>query len=141
MLILLVGCTSTVTDVNNGVIDNNVISDDVSNNKDSTNDDIDNNLIIDTNINNKQDEAIEDNIKEDIIAIDDSQNIKSEESDFCGTSTNAKCKSNEGCKIGGCSSQVCQGINEDIMTTCSYKDCYDSIGLSCICIDNQCQWN
>jgi eight-cysteine-cluster-containing protein len=61
---------------------------------------------------------------------------------FCGDSTNAACSSNSDCKVGGCSSQVCQGINESIFSTCDMKDCYNaaSYGLKCECSENKCKW-
>jgi inhibitor of cysteine peptidase len=65
-----------------------------------------------------------------------------ESSGFCGTSTNARCSSNDDCAAGGCSGQVCMEVNEDISTTCEYRDCYnaDNYGLSCACRNGKCQW-
>jgi eight-cysteine-cluster-containing protein len=63
--------------------------------------------------------------------------------DFCGFSTNAPCETNSECTTGGCSSQVCQGINEEgMITTCEYRECYNAglYGLSCRCVENTCQW-
>lgn len=65
-------------------------------------------------------------------------------SEFCGSSTNFACSSDSDCKIGGCSSQVCQGKNEeDMITTCEYKDCYNSekFNLNCRCENNKCKWD
>lgn len=60
--------------------------------------------------------------------------------EFCGWSTNASCKSDADCKIGGCSGQVCMGVGEEIVTTCEWKDCYKPIGFKCGCLNNACQW-
>lgn len=63
--------------------------------------------------------------------------------EFCGSSTNFACSTDADCKLGGCSSQVCQGKNEeDVITTCEYKDCFNSekFGLSCGCFNNKCGW-
>lgn len=61
---------------------------------------------------------------------------------FCGWSTFSKCKSDAECKPGGCSAQVCMGVNEEIVTTCEYKECYNAIlyGVGCRCVNNSCQW-
>lgn len=65
-----------------------------------------------------------------------------ESSDFCGRSTKANCGSDDDCGAGGCSGQVCMGVDEDISTTCEYRDCYnaDNYGLSCACRNEKCQW-
>lgn len=62
---------------------------------------------------------------------------------FCGSSSHKKCSTNSGCVAGGCSGQICQSINdEQIITTCEYKNCYDAkkYGLRCGCFSNECQW-
>ncbi|MEM2176186.1 MAG: eight-cysteine-cluster domain-containing protein [Archaeoglobaceae archaeon] len=61
---------------------------------------------------------------------------------FCGWSTFSKCKSDADCKAGGCSAQVCMGVNEEIVTTCEYRECYNSIlyGVGCRCVNGACQW-
>ena len=66
----------------------------------------------------------------------------SKDEKFCGSSTLASCNSNSDCKIGGCSSQVCQGKNEEITTTCEYKECYDAgkYNLDCKCVNKKCSW-
>jgi len=66
-----------------------------------------------------------------------------EDTGFCGTSTNGPCSDDSGCIIGGCSGQVCQSKSEPpVVTTCEYKSCYDKIGygVSCRCVDNECRW-
>jgi eight-cysteine-cluster-containing protein len=67
----------------------------------------------------------------------------SQTNDFCGFSTNRSCQTNADCHTDGCSGQVCAGENENIITTCEYRDCYNanSYGLTCGCINNYCQWN
>ncbi len=64
-------------------------------------------------------------------------------SDFCGFSTNHSCQTNANCHADGCSGQVCAGDNENIITTCEYRDCYDAnhYNLACGCVNNLCQWN
>lgn len=62
---------------------------------------------------------------------------------FCGSSTSGKCGSDADCKTGGCSGQVCQAKNEEgAITTCEWRDCYDSAkySLQCQCVNKQCQW-
>jgi len=64
--------------------------------------------------------------------------------EFCGISTKGACLTDVNCFTGGCSGQVCQSKNEEpFVTTCEYKDCYNAkeFGVSCKCIDNQCQWD
>jgi len=66
------------------------------------------------------------------------------ETDFCGTSTNGYCETDDDCKPSGCSGQICQSTNEEsIITTCEYKDCYDAdaYDLHCGCVENECQWS
>jgi len=62
---------------------------------------------------------------------------------FCGSSTYGNCDSDDDCKTGGCSGQVCQSKKEEgAITTCEWTDCYDSAkyGLKCRCTNRQCQW-
>lgn len=62
---------------------------------------------------------------------------------FCGVSTYGECTSDSQCRKGGCSSQVCQSVNEEqVFTTCEYQQCYDAskYKLRCRCFDNRCQW-
>jgi len=64
--------------------------------------------------------------------------------DFCGSSTKSQCSSDNDCVKGGCSGQICQSkSDEQMFTTCEYRDCYDEnkYGLECKCIDNQCLWS
>jgi eight-cysteine-cluster-containing protein len=62
---------------------------------------------------------------------------------FCGWSTYHECESNGDCAAGGCSGQVCGGVNEDLTTTCEYKDCYnaDKFGAFCECYEGKCRWS
>ncbi|MEK6982181.1 MAG: eight-cysteine-cluster domain-containing protein [Candidatus Micrarchaeota archaeon] len=66
-----------------------------------------------------------------------------EEIIFCGRSTNGSCINNADCVKGGCSGQICQSKSEDAITTCEYRECYDSkvAGVSCGCLNDKCQWN
>jgi len=79
-----------------------------------------------------------------IIFISDNRKIiLSPNIEFCGFSTFGKCKNDSDCFISGCSSQVCQSkLEEPILTTCEYRECYNyfKFNLSCKCIDNMCQW-
>ncbi|MCX8147556.1 MAG: eight-cysteine-cluster domain-containing protein [Candidatus Woesearchaeota archaeon] len=61
---------------------------------------------------------------------------------FCGISTKAKCSFDYECKTGGCSGQICEGKDENTITTCEWKECYDAIiyGVTCGCFDGRCQW-
>ena len=63
---------------------------------------------------------------------------------FCGTSTSGECYSDEDCIKSGCSGQVCASKKEEqIMTICEYRDCYNSekYNLKCKCTENKCQWS
>ena len=63
--------------------------------------------------------------------------------EFCGTSTNAECMVDNECTVSGCSSQVCQGVNEEpVITTCEYRECYDKevYNVKCGCVNSKCQW-
>ena len=63
---------------------------------------------------------------------------------FCGWSTEGDCFSDKDCMGGGCSGQVCQSINEEsVLTTCEYRDCYNSraYALECRCVNNKCKWD
>jgi len=63
--------------------------------------------------------------------------------EFCGISTEYACESNDDCMTGGCSGQVCQGVEEEkIMTTCQFRECYsgEKYGLTCGCFENKCIW-
>ncbi len=62
---------------------------------------------------------------------------------FCGTSTEGPCETDDNCTTGGCSSQVCQSVNEDpVSTTCIYKDCYNAAeyDMVCKCVEGECRW-
>lgn len=62
---------------------------------------------------------------------------------FCGTSTNATCSNSTECMTGGCSGQVCQGVNEEpIITICLYRDCYnnEAYNYTCGCSYGHCAW-
>lgn len=69
--------------------------------------------------------------------------VISNKEEFCGSSTMGQCSSDSDCVESGCSGQICQSRNEKSMvTTCEWKDCYNNekYGLSCRCVNNQCQW-
>ena len=61
---------------------------------------------------------------------------------FCGSSTNAICAADSDCKPGGCSGQVCSGADENIITTCEYRECYnaEAYGVKCGCVEGKCRW-
>jgi len=63
--------------------------------------------------------------------------------EFCGTSTNGSCISDLDCIAGGCSGQLCQSKNDELLgTTCEWKECYRAkdYGVECSCVDKKCQW-
>lgn len=64
------------------------------------------------------------------------------ENGFCGISTFAECKEDSDCKIGGCSAEVCMGVDQEVFTACIYRECYDrtKFNVSCKCVNNRCQW-
>ncbi|MBI2584092.1 MAG: eight-cysteine-cluster domain-containing protein [Candidatus Aenigmarchaeota archaeon] len=62
---------------------------------------------------------------------------------FCGFSTGSSCTKDSDCTVGGCSSQVCQGVSEEsIITTCEYRECYNApaFGAECGCANAKCTW-
>ncbi len=62
---------------------------------------------------------------------------------FCGYSTNATCSAHSECKSGGgCSGEVCEGINESTITACVIFDCYNpqTYNVTCGCVAGMCQW-
>jgi len=63
--------------------------------------------------------------------------------EFCGTSTYGSCASDSDCIAGGCSGQLCQSKNDELLgTTCEWKECYRAkdYGFECSCVDKKCQW-
>ncbi len=62
---------------------------------------------------------------------------------FCGRSTYKECSVDGDCKIGGCSSQICGGKDEELISTCEWTECYDAkkYSVECKCVDNKCQWS
>ncbi|HDR53824.1 MAG TPA: eight-cysteine-cluster domain-containing protein [archaeon] len=63
--------------------------------------------------------------------------------DFCGWSTGGDCNHDVDCVPAGCSGQVCRGQHEEnIVTTCEYKECYnaESYGMACSCVNGKCRW-
>jgi len=62
---------------------------------------------------------------------------------FCGWSTYGKCSSDKDCITTGCSKQICQSrFEKPMLTTCEWKDCYDTekFGIACRCVEGRCQW-
>ena len=62
---------------------------------------------------------------------------------FCGISTLGECATNNDCIVSGCSLQVCQGkFEEEAITTCDWKECYnsESYRVICTCLEEECQW-
>lgn len=71
------------------------------------------------------------------------ENAEEPQEEFCGISTNGTCESDLECIETGCSGSTCQSKNEEeMMTTCEWKECYDNekYGLSCQCIEGKCTW-
>ena len=76
------------------------------------------------------------------IEIEDNETEEIED-DFCGTSTEAVCQVNSDCVTGGCSGQICQGVNEEgTITTCEALACYNAkkYNVQCGCFNEKCQW-
>ncbi|MGM5484367.1 MAG: eight-cysteine-cluster domain-containing protein [Nanobdellota archaeon] len=62
--------------------------------------------------------------------------------EFCGVSTRGDCQQDSDCIEAGCSGHVCQSRDEsERVTTCEYKECYDSEGHDCRCINGKCMWD
>ncbi len=63
---------------------------------------------------------------------------------FCGISFNTGCISDSDCAIGGCSGEICMGVDEarDILSACEWRECYDapSYGMECGCFNGGCSW-
>jgi len=77
------------------------------------------------------------------ISLDNRKKILSPNLEFCGKSTYSECQTDDDCIATGCSNQICQSKYEEmILTTCEFRECFDSIklGISCKCVDNMCQW-
>jgi eight-cysteine-cluster-containing protein len=69
--------------------------------------------------------------------------IEQIEDSFCGISILGECATNNDCIVSGCSLQVCQGkFEEEAITTCDWKECYnsESYGVICTCLEDECQW-
>lgn len=63
---------------------------------------------------------------------------------FCGKSTFGACQTDADCITAGCSNSVCQSKTEEqSVTTCEWKDCYNSstYKVNCLCINNKCAWS
>lgn len=63
---------------------------------------------------------------------------------FCGRSTMSYCINDLDCVRGGCSGSICQAkTDEQVLTTCEYRECYNPelYSLSCSCVDSRCQWS
>lgn len=74
----------------------------------------------------------QDDVKEVILAKD---------LEFCGKSSEFKCTANDDCRVAGCSNEICMGVlEEDIVTTCIYTECYNNKGYNCGCYDGKCSW-
>jgi len=66
------------------------------------------------------------------------------EEEFCGSSTNGFCNVDSDCVKTGCSSQICSSrFEEDIVTTCEWRECYGAqdYSLICDCVNQKCQWH
>ncbi len=67
-----------------------------------------------------------------------------EATEFCGKSTYSQCQTSNECQTSGCSNQVCGSVkDEQIVTACDWKECYDSakFNMGCQCVENKCQWS
>ncbi len=54
-----------------------------------------------------------------------------------------ECEKDEDCTIQGCNHEVCAPINENITTTCEWKNIYSCYGenkTACKCVDDACVW-
>jgi eight-cysteine-cluster-containing protein len=63
--------------------------------------------------------------------------------EFCGYSIEGYCESDQDCIRSGCSSEVCQSINQKKQNTlCVWKECYNPkrYSIECKCKNNKCQW-
>lgn len=74
-------------------------------------------------------------------SIQDGGNAQAE--GFCGSSTEAPCRSNDDCQRGGCNSQICQAKSEGIILSSCDKPCYkpEPYGLKCGCVEGKCKWH
>jgi eight-cysteine-cluster-containing protein len=63
--------------------------------------------------------------------------------EFYGSSTNYSCEVDEDCLVSGCNSEICQGAEEESMSSiCIFPDepLPKDLGYSCGCFEGQCQW-
>src|SRR3989344_1614095 len=68
------------------------------------------------------------------------ENLDNSPVEFCGSSTYSPCNRDIGCETSGCSGQICKSnFEEDIITTCEWRECYDNeiYELECKCINNK----
>ena len=59
------------------------------------------------------------------------------------TITYIECNKDSDCGVGGCSGQICGGLDtiNNIITTCEFRPEYECLKLtSCQCINNRCNW-
>jgi eight-cysteine-cluster-containing protein len=66
-----------------------------------------------------------------------------EDEEFYGSSTYYRCEIDEDCLVSGCNSEVCQGVEEEGMSSiCLFPDepLPKDLGYSCDCFEGQCQW-
>jgi eight-cysteine-cluster-containing protein len=69
--------------------------------------------------------------------------IDDQPEEFCGTSTDGFCNSDNDCKKVGCSGQICGSrFEEELFTTCQWRKCYNEkdYSLVCGCLNQKCQW-
>lgn len=87
-----------------------------------------------------QDPGLEEDEVYDVVEKDDNE----EEDEFCGISSNDACGSDDDCRTGGCSGQLCESKKEGPIPNaiCPMKECYNATkyGLECGCVEGECQW-
>lgn len=67
-----------------------------------------------------------------------------ENTDYYGSSTFSSCNADSDCIVSGCNMEICQGINEELMSSICLAPAQDTptqAGYKCGCsASNKCQW-
>ena len=60
-----------------------------------------------------------------------------------GTGSAGACSADTECKVGGCSNQLCIGLNDTGISTCEFRPeyaCYTKSFAKCGCVSGSCRW-
>lgn len=63
--------------------------------------------------------------------------------EYYGFSTFVDCESDGDCFVSGCNSEICQSVNEEILSSICVvpdRETPSQFGFSCKCVDEMCEW-